>query len=451
MKKVILICIILFSVSASAVEPDLSLDHLKLIGIKKIDKGIVLVSSTGKSGEIQLQLMDRSMKFLWSNTLSYPNDIERQKFLEILDLGPQLAVCFHNGQDGEFIYIDRATGSASKRIGFLANRKISLGAFYPGSESLLQLVPLGPQFSLITYHISGSTDQSDHNSPPFYGMDSKHLIRFIREDRLYTLNYKPNDNHSSLDLTCHVQHIDSLKTSPLSVDTKINLQHHSFTYNSTLDESLLSVERIEDGFLVFGKLDYGFKGRYPAQKNSEAFVGIWVAKFDHNFNLIRLNEIPFSSFNGMITNDIVVKAAAIVPIEDINGNIIMNIQEFRYVLYGERYMITLDQKLSPRSLIGGKDAFNFFEYDAQGYRDAARSAGLRFLNDDWNNFAYSGLHFLSYIHNLHSPVIQMIHNLSISNRTTHAEESYYFCEMNKEVFILEYLDRKGGTLNIYRP
>ena len=267
-----------------------------------------------------------------------------------------------------------------------------------------------------------------------------------QDDQLYSYRYKASKDHRIIHLDLRKDGLEDRAKEERYYE--LELSFSSFTFNSTVDDRLMYFSAQGDHFYAIGKLDHAFTGNYPQTKLSEGFIGFWIAKFDRNLELIYFNEIPFQFFEGMISKDVISQAAVMDIKEDLYGSVLLSIHEMRGVIYHNKYVITLDKEGKHQGLVGGRDQYNFFEYNHQGLRECATKSKLRLMNDDWSYYATSSLGQMAYIPDHHSPMIAELRKRAANSPATLDELSYNFFSWKDRYYLLEYREQGKGKLSI---
>jgi hypothetical protein len=434
-------------------EPVFKEQKFKLIGMKQLDdQGILFIKKGEQSSEVILQFIDRDLKTKWTTPFA---------------MGKLRGYSFHKVQvksfDQKLYWVNQQDQHASLSIFNLQNGQLL-------KDSIILVKGLEVESPMV--HCEATADgllviSHDYNQLTIkrYGMNgwiNEEIIgplleatqlhsfesHFVQNEALFASSYEVNKNHRKLNIKLYKVTLNTQDTQYF--ERELKLDHMSYTYNSTIDPNLFSVIQLSDGFMLMGKLDHAFAGPYPKTKLTEAFVGVWMAKFNFNLEQEFFSEIPFQYFHGMVTNDVVSKAAVLSIHEDLNQSLILNIHEVRELFYGKKYAIPLDKKGKHHGIVGGRDAYHFFEYDTKGLHGTAKSSHLRLMNDDWTYYSSSSLHMLPYIDQLHSSAILAIKTRSEDHYMDLSDQIYTTIKLNGKPLMLEYLDRRGGQLSIYR-
>ena len=104
------------------------------------------------------------------------------------------------------------------------------------------------------------------------------------KNHVYSTSHVLDANHGGMHL--YVQRCDLQTGDILEKDFYIELIATSFTYNSIVDRRVFGIVPAKNGFYIVGKLDMPMKRAYPKNKADESFLGLWIAKFDQDLNMI---------------------------------------------------------------------------------------------------------------------------------------------------------------------
>ena len=435
-----------------SLEPYLKLNKLKLIGMKDMhEHGILLIGGSGAK-EVELSRVTANLEMKWKTTLEVPK-LNGYHFNKVL-------ICYNNSniywinQTDESKYVsiidmvsgefkeNRPLNSADQRFFDLENSLISFATdkgLYAagGGKSVNSLMSIGETEKMLALGVPDSLVKQHFQW--IYG----------NEKGLTGYGYYVSPNHSELKVRTYLYDFEHAKLE-LTHEHNLKLDYSSFTYNSMIDKELLYFTKKGRYTYAMGKLDHAFKKAYPSSKTSEAFIGFWVAKFDEQMELVYFSEIPFQYFEGYVNKDAVTKSAVIDIKEDVNSKLICTVSVLKNVMYGKKYVITLDSLGFHKAITGGQDFYNFFEYNSRGLHSSAKKSQIRIWNDDWSYYANSSWHTMTYEKEHHSKLLLNIQTLNRSNASLVDEVAYTFRSHQNEHWVLEYEERNSGTLSIYR-
>lgn len=444
----LLLILVFLSNGLYAQTPSYIRHGIELIGIKHIeDQGTILLSK-GANRSVNINLLDTSLNEAWSTNYSI-RKAKGYSFhkLEIHHSNAHLFICDHFENEVSTLILDLKTGKVEEEL-ILDSSLNSIQDKLPLEVINNQLVYVDIERD-VKKIIKVGTDLKMHKE------ELKVDLAFTTENHIMFSNgkqllqsYKEEADHSALNLKFIKLDLNTGDTA--IVEHELELEHTAYTYNSIVDKSLMSFYKTADHIYAIGKLDHKFRDNYPSTRNSEAILGFWIAKFSLDLELLYFSEIPFQYFEGLVTNDMVIKASVIDLKEDLNGNCFVSINEMKGVLYGKKYVVNIDTAGKYTTFIGGQDAYHFFEYNERGLRRASNKLKLRLMNDDWSFYATSYLHLLKYSPNHHSTAIKGILKLSAQKYVPYSDKVYTFTARINGHLVFEYLDKKGGTLAIYR-
>lgn len=450
MRLLYVLSVIIFFFTAHADGPALQINDICLLGSKQIDQNVLLISKGNKSNEVNLTLIDSTTTVKWELTLITPK-LKGYHFNKVQIL-----------HTSEYIYwVSQLDHTASVQLIQISDglmvQTVPLAKNLHANSNPVQVACNNESFwffekdgnEIIAYKLGDKGLGKHHSGADIkepWNTSSFNAIKF-QDNALYSGAYVISKNHRTIDILLQKKNLVTGDT--LSNHVEIELSSSSYTYNSTVDYSLLKFVEAKDGFYALGKLDHPFENKYPKRKLTEAITGVWIAKFDNELNLQYINELSFKKFQGLVTNNQTTKPTVISITDCLNGTTLVNVNELREVLYGKKYVITLDTKGEEKSFIGGQDNYHFFEYNEKGLRHGAKKTHIRIFNDDWNQYKTASLHQMNYVNRLHSIELAIIKNKAESNHHTISEQCYTFMGMGDRVLILQYLDKKAGQLNIY--
>lgn len=422
--------------------------NVELIGLKHIAEHGTIILSKGSKRSIRIQRLDTSLQELWNTNIT----LEKAKGYsfhkaEIYFSNDRVYLCDHFGYEVKAYVFDMITGKfiSSKLLASDIATELDRLPIAVIDNKLSLLHFNKKQAVLITLDHELEVETKDLQTELPYTAED-HLFFDSRKEVIHS--YEVEKDHS--ELTLKLISLDLFSRDTTVKEHILSLDHTAFTYNSIVDNRLMSFYPMGDELYAVGKLDHRFKGSYPQARNSEAFLGFWIAKFNKQLDLVYFSEIPFQYFEGLVTNDMVVKAAVLDLKEDLNGSVFVSINEMKGVLYGKKYVVNLDRTGQYTTFIGGQDAYHFFEYNDKGLRRTANKLKLRLMNDDLGFYSNSYLHLLKYSPNHHSEAIQSILQISSKQYVPYSDKIYSFHGRKNDYLIMEYLDKKSGSLNIYR-
>lgn len=276
----------------------------------------------------------------------------------------------------------------------------------------------------------------------------KYKVHFAQNAIAYSSTRVLEPNHGLMHL--YLSKYDLVTGDTLEKELDLELAYTSFTYNSSVDNSVFGMMPGEDGFYMVGKLDIAFKNRYPSAKVGDNFIGFWVAKFNSELELQYFSEIPFQYLDHIVPADVIQKPTIIDAKEDANGGLFINLNEMQGVIYGKKYFVYLGSEGDIGAAKGGNDEYHFMEYDRMGLRDAGRKSKLRFINDDWTQYGTDPYLYLAAQEKLYSTYANNTINLAAKSSVySLGEKSFTYFVIGEKTLYFEYLSKKKGTLNIY--
>ncbi|MBR9859635.1 hypothetical protein GYB22_02590 [bacterium] len=453
MKKInLLLLLVVACLAGKAQNPIFSAEKLSLIGLHQLNDGSILLLSQENGDVLDLNLLNAQMESQWTNTFEVPN-LGGHHFNR-LQIHSNAAEIFIVSQLDHSVFVDVydiSTGNTSyKHLKVPIEVQPNAPEVQCFSTSKGLYLVYKDELELKYSHlINGEFDILK----PFLEIEEKYnesylKAEFSHDNKIYSSSYTLSRDHEKMHLFLNAY--DIAADTGLSKEIDLELDQMSFTYNSMYDLNLTGTKKVSNGFFLYGKLDMKLGNEYPRSRTSEGFVGIWLAYFDFNLNLVYFHQYPFQNMKGLVKQNAVTQAAVIDLKEDINGNTFLVINEVQEITHGLKYVFYIDQKGEILSMIGGQDMYNFFEYDRLGLRDAGRNNRVRLMNDDWSPYLANSFHVMNYIENLHSRVINNIQYLANESNLL-AEKMAYTYLVNKQgdVVVLEYIDKKRGTLKIY--
>lgn len=434
--------------SSWAFQPQLTLKGIELIGLKNIDdKGFILLSKLD-GDQINIQRIDAELKDVWISPLQLEKPkgysfhkleiFNNSKFIYITDQLDKVVTVF---------CFDIRSGESKYKIQLSEHANTEQDKLFANADKDGFVFLDHVKDKWVLHRIDNLLEHSSEEQQFVVDFKPEHVIN-IQKDKLQIFSSEVNAEHTETDFK--LVQIDLSSGDTLSHHYDLDLENTSFTYNSIVDHRIFSFYSVDDELYLLGKLDHRFNRPYPTTKNTEAFLGFWIAKINSHDSLVYLSEIPFQYFQGMVTNDMVVRAAVIDLKKDVNDHLFITINERKQVLYGKKYVINLDTAGKFTTFIGGQDEYHFYEFNDNGLHKGGKKLKLRLMNDDWSFYSNSSLHMLRFTHNAHSIVIKQISEMYESSALLPSEAIYTFSEQGNRSYIFEYLDQKGGTLNIYK-
>ena len=452
LKNSLLLCLLALAPWVWGSEPHFEQDKTSLIGLHQMEDDVLLVLEHANKDSVWLQMVSSSRQHDWCTAL-HVDRLKGYHFNRVQMLHNPTEIFWVSQLDASVTYtkVDRKDGSVlsvENEINMDLNEDSPLVwcgldsndlCFYKREDSVVlqqshQDWTYSSWVSMVTIpnaftqnHFQYITTQDQQWISATYNLASDHSkmqLMLMKRD-LSTGDYEEKMHEMTLDQT-------------------------SYTYNSSVDNKVLYFKAGANGFYAMGKLDHAYKGNYPQRKVGEGFIGFWMAKFNTDLELVYFSQFPFQIFRGLVTNDGITKPAVIDIKEDPAGGLFININERKEVLYGKKYVIYLDSTGTYRSVVGGQDAYNFFEYEGNGLRKAGRAANLRLMNDDWGYISSSYLHMMQYATNRHPAVLKEINELSEALNLPPSRMAYNYWYSDQYLYVGEFLDKKKGTLRIYR-
>ena len=443
------LCCILFLftfTNAQLVETS-SLQCVQLLGLKKLNAGVLAVSTNTSKKELEFTKVGLNGNIVWNSAIRVP-DLSGYNFnkMTIKEGENFLYIICQLPKETQISKIQEESG-----VVVFANKSINpeesglISRWYVANDKLCKVS--AENEDVVSYSIESQDKVFLGKMPEKYSA-SHHQINFTSQTDVYTSSYKLERNHGEMHL--YLAKYDTEADTISEKEYDLTLDNTSYTYNSSFDNRVFTISNGETGFYLSGKLDYQFKKSYPTVKKGDNFIGFWVAKFNHNLELEYFVELPFQYFKGIIPADVIQKPAILDFKEDVNKGLLININELQGVIYGNKYIIYLDSMGIYRYATGGLDAYNILEYDKMGLRNAGRKLRLRMMNDDWpayatNPFLYLGQRTLDYSVPFNN-TIELVNKNSISREN----KAYNFLQFKEETLYFEYTNKKKGTLKVYK-
>ena len=435
--------------------PDNVFVGVKLIGqINMYENGQLFISQAENPSKIKLIKLNLDLATAWETIIDNPK-LKGYNFNDVMVLHDQQQIYWVSKTSSvNLLVLSQADGSVSKesrkiKTKVLENERIDKMFVDLGGN----LVSLRNKEGNVGLASLGSTDNKLRfntvkkiNQDPYF---VNFATAFTRNDYITSYSYSLNANHSKMKL--HLYLLDKKGKVLSEKESELNLDFHSFTYNSSFNSNVMNFYPTSSGFYIMGKLDLQYKRRYPSKKAGESFNGLWIAKFNQSFELEYFNEYSFHYFQGLILNNVIHKPAIVDLKEDLNGGLFVNINEVPGAVYGKKYVMFLDKNGVFRNFVGGNDSYNFFEYERNGVRAPARKTKVRIGNDDWRYYNTNYLNQVKYSPKHHSYLLKVIKDLSTSKKNIILEKKAYNYVLHSQSqdYVFEYLKKNGGTLNCY--
>ena len=424
-----------------------TIEGIQIIGMKKVKDGAIVLSTKPSKKLLQCTKISISGELSWQTDVSIPNlngynfnkmvvkEGENHIFV-INQLEKEALISKLALSNGEVVYQNKT---------FRLDGKGETNQWIAPKDEIKMVNTVGG--ILLAHSFNDEAVQNIGSLPSNYSEDH-YQVNFTKKNAVYTTSYKLERNHGEMHV--YLSRYDAELDSTIENTQDLTLDHTSYTYNSSFDKRVFGVKEDETGFYMMGKLDIQFKKDYPTVKNGDNFIGFWVAKFDYNLQLEYFIEMPFQYFQGIVPADVIQKPAVIDFKEDYNTGLLININELKGVLYGNKYLIYLDSLGIYRYAIGGHDDYNFMEYDNLGLRNAGRKLRIRMMNDDWAAYATNSFLNLGHRKNDYSEPLENVITLAQSSKTNNQNKAYNFLFFENQVLYFEYLSKKKGTLTIYK-
>jgi hypothetical protein len=426
---------------------------IHLIGyVNMEEEGHLFLADGEKHHEYRLIKLDKNLDPVWDRTLSaiacrqrdridmvirYNKDkvywayarkfiyytVVDQKSGEILQEESKLSKKIKNGYQLENTFVD-----TEGHLCWLNRQDDQIGIErVSGAPVIDNWIPLGSDTTLAPYRWQTACVQGDY----IYGYDYS-MSRTFNEMRLNLHMYTTSGRYVS------------------SKTHELRLEHFAFTRNSSVSPSLVYVHPSDDGFYLFGKLDYHYESGHVVNKVGEGFIGFWWAKVDQSMNLEYFREYSLLEFEGLIPNGVITKPAIIDFKEDDQDGVFVNINVMPGVLYQQMYVIYLDSNGHYQSLTAGMDTYHFFEYFPGGYRITKDRCKVRLVEDDWRFYANKHLHLIKVEPDKHPELLANLQEIDYSiKKETADNEIYTFTHGEDRNYVFRFSKRKGGTLQGY--
>ncbi len=434
--------------SQAQIAPVFEQTNLEILGLKKVKNGCILISCSDKNSNMNATLITTQGKKVWSSSFEIPKASKSNlNRLEVITDSLALYIISQTENDVWITQMQPETGQITKPT-YKLKFQDKEAYWYCVLEDLFVLSR--QENEMIAYEVS-----SEGLTPIYTVLHAEEkynstVLQTIASNEFDVISstYTLERDHSEMHLLLSKYDLVSRERSTKTYDLK--LDYTSFTYNSSVDARVFGTYQESDAFYLLGKLDIKFKNKYPTQKLGDNFIGLWIAKFNSDLDLVYFSEIPFQYFEGYVPADVIRKPSVIALKEDFNGGLFVNINEIQTIIYGQRYTLYLDSLGLHRSIIGGKDEYNLMEYDFSGLRDAGRKGKIRLMNDDWSPYSTSTFNTLDTRNSEYSAIAKNTVSLSLNSSTASKEnKSYNYLIFNEDVLYFEYLSRKKGTLRIY--
>jgi hypothetical protein len=422
-----------------------------LLGLKQLHSGEILLILSSSNTSIAIQMVDPKGEKSWNS---------------IVSLGERGVYDFNRLQvhcSNEHIYlINQVDASAHLWILHIGSGQIltdkakiplkldadSEGIQAYATDSSLVIVKREKNQLLYCENQSGQFSEFKVHTKIEDKFNAIYLhSNFINTGQIFSSSYTLSKNHEKMHLYLEKRLPGAEEAYTTEID--FELDNMSFTYNSIFDNGVMAITKGSDGFYLYGKLDMKFNGTYPSKRTSEGFIGFWLAKIDFDLRLLYFHQYPFQNLNGLVSQNAISKPAVLDIKEDINGGLFLVVNEIQQITYGEKYLLYFDDKGELKVSIGGKDVYNFFDYDRMGLRPAGRSTRTRLMNDDWSPYTSSSLHTMNYVQQHHSAVIGNIMYLSAKENGLEEKIVFTYLYRNNQLYIFKYTRKKKGTLEIY--
>jgi hypothetical protein len=440
MKFTALLLLLNLFIYSSAQEVALTLPEISLLGAKQVEDKLILLSLSEKN-MLALTAIDEHAKQLWQTELEVKN-LGGYNFNQLYVVG-----------DKKYIYLVRELPEETKITQFdaLTGTILTNDVHKQGDSDDSNIWALGKN-ELINLKIKGNELQKVAQSTPLFTLpkrypEDKFKVHFSHNNQAYVSSRVLEPNHGLMHL--YIAKVDLTSGDTIQREIDLELAYTSFTYSSSVDKNIFGVVQCPTGFYLVGKLDIAFKNKYPTAKVGDNCIGLWVAKFDYDLELVYFDEIPFQYLDHIVPADVINKPAIIDLKEDANGGVFINVNELQGVIYGQKYFIYLEADGNIGMAKGGKDEYQFMEYDQMGLRDAGRKNRLRLINDDWPSYATNSYLYLTPKPKMYSLQANILLDISNKSNASRDGKSYNYVELNGKNLYLEYLARKRGTLNIW--
>ncbi|MEY2924749.1 MAG: hypothetical protein RLZZ337_1297, partial [Bacteroidota bacterium] len=426
------------------------IEEIELIGIKKVDDGFLIISDGSNNKSIDCTKVGKTGEIVWKSNVEVPNlggynfnmlqvFFDTSSIYIMQQLSDYTIVTKLDKATGDEIYDGdhiKVKGGENPLVWLVSGDKLYLSEGEKGFITLRESVggELMKKEEVIAFNNQFSVNTAQ--------------VFFSDAEFLYSGAYALEPNHGTLHLAFNKYNPATGQT--IDMEHELVLEHTSYTYNSQFDLNVFGITKGVTGFYMVGKLDYHFNKPYPTTKMGDNHIGIWVAKFDFNLNLVYMSELPYQYFTGLIPADMVQRPAVIDLKEDANQGLFVAINELQGVIYGNKYFLYLDSLGMYHSVVGGKDGFNILEYDNMGLRDAGRRNRVRLMSGNWSPYVTSTFLFANNRPQDHSQVAENLITLKKQNKHFNPENwSYNYLILGNNAIYLEYGYKKGGMLNIY--
>ena len=424
-----------------------TLSTFSMIGAKQINENVLLISK-GDARYITLTSIDKTGLTTWTQDIEVAN-LSGYNFNKLQILGNQENLYLIQEHTEETIIIK--LNSKSGEIINTRDVKISEGAKL--QWTIHDDEPY--QISVDKHDLQASQIDTTNgvNKNILFTVPEKYKknglkVQFANQSKILSTASVLEQNHGTMHL--YISEYDMSTNTNKEREIDLDLEHTSFTYNSSYDKQVYGSINSSEGFYLTGKLDIVFKKAYPTTKMGDNFIGFWLAKFNKNLELEYFIEIPFQILTYLVPADVIRKPTIIQLKEDDNGAVFICLNEVKGVIYGKKYFAYINDNGQLIMAKGGGDAYHFTEYASSGVRESAHKTKVRLMNDDWSQYVTTIFPYISPQDNLYSKAANTTFRLiSKNDKYLEAEKVYNYFTFGEESLYIEYLERKKGTLNIY--
>jgi hypothetical protein len=434
------------------VSPQLLLKDVKLIGLIQMNAhGQLLVCEGEKDNEVLLKKINKDLEVDWQQTIQYQKHKKKEKLpvhSRVL-FNDSLILWLHKARSTRMTVLSQESGDVLQR-----NKNITRlrdgGQTHLNNFKLIRNTLYYAREDQNTIKLS-IADSSKYKIEDviYLGERGKahiphHLVHAAQDD-IITYAYQMNSTHSKMDIsfTKWDEKGKAIKTK----EHTLRLPFHSFTFNHHSTKALLYIHKTHDGYYAFGKLDYRLKGQYLEKPYFNGFVGFWVARFDEDFNLLYLEDYPFSQYPNLILKGIIKKDCFMDIKEDVNGCLFMSFYVPGEFTETASYVFYLDPYGSLLGLSSGRSEGNFFGYDKYGVRNKSKKTKIRLYDDFWRYYNTFYLPDVDYKKQVHSRAVGMSKYLAATSKKHKTNTAYTFMTMPH--YDLVYAYTKKRELRVY--
>lgn len=433
--------------------PNFEMTGIHLIGyVNMEDQGHLFVVDGKGQDTYRFIKLDKNLDSVWDKTLNGVSCRSRDRIDMTIKYNNSIIYWAYTNKNIFYTVLDQATGKVikkEKKIDKKLKSDAPLANTFVDMEGRFCRVHRSDE-QVGIQRLTGSsvidrwvTLGSDSTLAP-----SSWQTACIQGNYVYGYDYSMSKSFNKMKLNLHMY-----RTSGEYVNSKthtLKLEQFAFTRNSSLSPSLVYVHPSDDGFYLFGKLDYHYESGHIVNKVGDGFIGFWWAKVNQSMELEYFREFSLMEFEGLIPNGLIAKPSVIDFKEDSQNGVFVNINVMPGVLYQQMFVIYLDSNGNYQSLTAGLDTYHFFEYFSGGYRITKDRCKVRLVEDDWRFYANKHLHLIKVEPDKHPPVLAHLQEIDYSIKKESSEnEIYTFTCGEDRNYIFRFSKRNGGTLQGY--